>query len=214
MSEFISADGDSGELINFDTLVSGDSELKESYMNFSNQRNNLYDWLEEKAVEFPPAYSLAGKVGRYISLASEAFANTSLSIKRVVQDDTIIKQYLTQMFLDDDNERITRFTNIVAQPELQQLTKEQAAMIISTHLNAAEVDEQLSVGLRNQYFHNTKEDVELLLLAVQQHRDQGMQRLATEMPLSSPESVHIEADPDYLKQLSLEYGRFALRSYF
>lgn len=92
-------------------------ELISELDQFDQTRHNFYDWLAELAVTLPDTSTYRQAASEFLDETAVAFTDMAISIHSSSDDVDAAKSGITELWLQDDNERVNMFRLLTTQDD-------------------------------------------------------------------------------------------------
>ncbi len=217
-------DREADDVPNMQRLIQDNPEVYEHHTNFNQMSEGFTDWLSTKAVSMTSTLFYKNEAGQQAHQVANAFADATMVFHDAYMNDALTKAYMAQTWVEDDNARVKRFSDLAFDQEFILLDAPQAIEIIDEVYQYNDDFIAINHNLRSLYSQIVRNDVSLLLGSFFMHREQRILHMTEAMPLpihfiledsrflykttftspSAYSSIHMEQTAENLSQISRE----------
>lgn len=186
----------------------GDPELDAIVYGFSNGAYQLYNWLKTNISDDRYALLFNREAANRVGLLSDSFARTAVGVDQYFQNRDLTRDFISSVWYADEVHRVTTFSALAADAEFEALGAYHINRKISDFQKQADLDpDDFICSLKNEYGHSLGVDVANLIRSLFQLQEAKILSLLPELPLSTPESVHVGLVASRIKEVRDEVGK-------
>jgi hypothetical protein len=184
------------------------SMLLDALNRFDREREGLYDWLSSIAVEAPEAAEYHQATSELIDNTADAFTELALAVRISSSDIDDEKKQIEKLILQDDNERVELFSQLVECECFDALNEERAQEIVNDIYSESEDEKGLSEVIHTIYRANLAGDIQSFAGHVQEKHDQV--EAITQSEIVNETSIDMIISVPQLKKNALDIAKIAL----